>query len=330
MVVSTRSCGVGPENSPPRPIGLSMLGQTVGESSINFSRLDQIVSVAYHAGRRTLWSIPETGQTRNTKIIPYNNAVGKFESDSWDPIDAASFSIASDSSGFTHVFIGGYSGQLFKMFDGENDGVEEGTMTGTFTASASSISSITDSGATFDTTGGGLAERKITILDANDRMVGSTRPRITANTGTALTLSSSVAGLTIGDTYTYCVGGPAFEFDTHHEAFNMPFTKKRWEFFYLQSEAASGSTALGIDVSFDLNESDRRALTYTAPAGAVWGIFLWGQAVWGGLVSALKRLRIAKTGVKAKARIFNYYPDQAFILYRVGFKAEALGDKGLS
>lgn len=318
------------QNGPPKPIGQDLVGRTIGETGINFARLDQIVTASYPAGQRTLWAVPESGQTRNTRIIPYNNALRKFESDGWDPLDVAAFSVAADSSGFSHVFIGGYGGQLFKMFDGETDGVFEGTTTGTFVAGAHTISAVTDLTAAFDTTGAGLKERKVTILDSDNRMVGSTRPRITANTATVLTLSSSISGLSLGQTYTYTVGGPAFEFDTHHEAFSMPFTKKRWEFFYLQSEASNGSIELGIDISFDLNTADRRALVYTAPAGAVWGAFLWGAAVWGGLVSALKRLRIAKTGVKAKARIFNYFPDQAFTIYRVGFKAEALGDKGLS
>ncbi len=317
------------QSGAPVAIGQLHIDATIGESGINYARLSQIQAAPDHARQRVVWAVPESGQTRNTKLLPYSTRLRRWESDGWDPMDTASLGVATDSSGFLQLYLGGYSGQIFRLWDTENDGVPSGTMTGTFVAAATSVSTVTDLTAAFNTTGAGLIERKVTILDANGRMVGSTRPRVTANTATALTLSASVSGLAIGDTYTYTVGGPAYELDTHWEAFGLPFTRKRWEFLYFQSEASISSTVLYIDVAFDLDTNNRRGLTFTSPAGAVWGTFLWGYAVWGGITSALKRLRLAKTGVKARARFFNYYPNQSFTLYRAGFRAEALGDKGL-
>jgi hypothetical protein len=85
------------------------------------------------------------------------------------------------------------------MFDRTqtSDGARQGTLTGTVTAGGAT--SLTDSGASFDTFEDGLASMfvtKVAVLDGTVETVG-----ITSNTGTVLTTASWPTTPAVGDTY---------------------------------------------------------------------------------------------------------------------------------
>lgn len=269
--------------------------------------------------------MPGTGQDRASGIIPFNYALGVLESEWWDPMDVASLGQAIDGTGILQPTLGGYAGQIFRLWDTNSDGVANGTTaSGTFVAGSASITSLTDITATFDTTGGGLIERRLTILDSEGEIVTTTpRPRITANTGTAITFTPALA-VTSGATYTYVVGGPNFQFDTPWRDFNDPFLKKRFEFLHILVKGASFGAAASLEVSFNHNNagtgSSPRTFTATDSSG-VWDTALWDVDVWDTPDAVAQRYRVARVGRNWRLRIINANANEPFALLYVAMQA---------
>lgn len=304
------------------PIGADVYGDITDTVA-----LDQLAtsSAAYHeAQQRVLLALPGTGQTRATFLIPYNIQANAFEADSWDPMDCASLGVAHDSSGVPRVYMGNYAGQLFRLWDTNNDGVASGTVTGTFTASGASETVFTDSLATFDTTGGGLIERKITVLTTSGNIVGTLRPRITANTTTTFTVNVAVTGLTTGTAYTYVIGGPDFQWDTPWRTYALPWIKKRYEFLFILVKGTSFGSAAKIDIAFDYDNANanakNRTLTITSASGT-WDSAIWDRDVWDAPANIRQRFRVARTGFSWRARVRNSGANQPFAMLHLGMQA---------
>lgn len=309
----------------PVPIGLPLIASTISADNIAFGQLSQIAAVADLPRQRVMFAVPGVGQTRLTIILPFNYRLGVWESDKWDPMDVASFGVADDANGQPWVFLGNCAGQVFKWWNADNDGVAASTtMSGTFTASGTSVTTVTDAGATFDTTGAGLIERKVTILDSNGYQVGTTRPYISSNTATAFTMVSSVNGLTDGATYTYIIGGPAWEVDTVWEDNDMPFHKKRYEFLLVEALATSSTVTVSCDLAFnfDTSSGQTKGLTFTTTApSAEWDSALWDSASYGTQAHVAVRKRVGRTGRVFRARFRNFYANQSVALLKVGMQA---------
>ncbi len=315
----------------PRLIGQDLIPTLCGPTGdgVNYDQQHLICSGVDFVNRRILWGVPGSGQTRNTKILSYNLALQRFEG-MWDPMDVASFGVAEDLEGQPWLFLGGYRGQVFKVWDADNDGIATGTSTGTFVAAATSISSITDLLATFDTTGAGLVERKVTLLNSDGDQVGSSRPRVTANTGTVLTLETPIVGLTVAATYTYIVGGPNWQFDTYWGDFALPFYKKRFEYLYVIARLTSSSHVVYADITFNFDTSSEltTTLSFTSGAGdSVWDSSVWDVGRWDSQSIAYARKRIAKTGRVWRARFRNAHANQPIVLLKVSVRVELLTDK---
>jgi hypothetical protein len=305
-------------------IGQELVNDQTGPAAVNASELKLIRGVGH--GSRAIWAIPEPQKTRNTKIVVFNTSMKRWESTNWDPMDIASLFVNFDSSSKSYIAFGGYNGQLFRLLKGTNDGVRAGTTQGTFVAAADSILSITDLTASFDTTGAGLIERKVTLLGPDGLVHGTVRPRITANTGTALTLSEAFTGLTVGDTYTYLVGGQNFAIETYWWNFGDAFTSKRWDRVYLQFRADSGVSQVIINTAFGydpLNKVETTSLDFTSEH---WDTAYWDIANWDSVAILQQVLFPSQVAVNARVQIVNPYPDQGFELLKVKMLARELND----
>jgi hypothetical protein len=319
-------------SSPPEQIGKVLIAPTIGQTGLVYSNPLLFHAAAETGNQRVLFGVSLSGD-RADAIIPFSYRLKRWEATRWDPIDPACLTVFTDSNGRPWTYLGSHAGQLFRVSDGTDDGLPAGTTkTGTFVAAATTASTITDAGATFTTSGGALTERKVTIVDSRGIPITTHRARITSNTGTALTLAAPISGLVVGDTYTYYVGGPDWQWDTRWEDFGDPFWKKRFEFLYLGLVVGDPDAILYADMAFDFRTESARVKTLTIEAVAqgtgVWNNDQWDEATWGALTPAeLVRERIARTGRNWRVRLRNHAPNVTAIIRKVGVRAERMTDK---
>lgn len=304
------------------PIGATYLGRTFTGAILNLGSYNLATATADPTRYRILLAVPEAGLTRNTRIVAFNYRVGRFESDKWDPMDAADLSTVYDSDGNPQVMLGGYAGQIFQASDTSYiDGVYTGTTSGTVTSRNVGATVITDSGAAFDTTGGGLVERTVIFTNAaGDQTI---RRRITANTDTTLTVPAAT-GVNAG--WTYTIGGIDFQWDTPWFMVDPRFFKKRFRHLYATVE---GSTVFAVEVMRNFSTLANQTINITATMGmGYWGSMLWGYAAWGGTDPYTTfRRRIGITGTALKFRIKNATPNRFVTVMAIGAAAELKSDR---
>ena len=285
---------------------------------------------------RIIWAVPQLDQERNTLLLPFNSRIGRWESDGWDPIDVSAMATIDGADGRPFVILGGYAGQVFRVGSFTNDAIAASTTsTGTFVASGSSVTTVTDLDATFDTTGGGLIERKVTICDSTGTVQvdeTSIRPYITANTATTFTMNVATGNLTSGATYTYYIGGPAMDFQTRWMLHGDAFVKKRYMFLQTQLEAGGSLTGVLVNMyfSYDINAEQTVSQTFEEEfEGSLWDAeeSLWDDFYWSGTSSIQRRYRIGRTGTSALVRFRHFMPDASFAVLKVGITAESLSDR---
>lgn len=313
----------------PELIGANRISAVLSRAHVNLNERLRICAAFDITNQRILFSVPEPGQFRNTKTLVWNSRLRVWESDRWDPIDIASFAEVNDAEGQPFVMGGGYAGQVFKLGVGNNDGVPSGTMTGTFVASATTHSTITDLTAAFHTSGGKLIERKVTVLDSNGLTVSSVpRPRIVTNTATALTLNTAVSGLTSGSTYTYIVGGPDWQFDTAWRDLGAPFDKKRVEFNYFLGLLYGNNCY--VDILSNKRNSTLLVERFALINGeaALWNQFNWNDGtLWNEADVTYDRIRVGRTGTTFAFRYRNPFANQPMLLLKAGLRAVTIDDK---
>jgi hypothetical protein len=308
----------------PELIGLNRISAAIGARLINVDERRRICAAFDLTNQRIFFSIPDARQHRNTRLLVWSSRLSCWESDRWDPIDAASLAVVNDSASQPFVMIGGYAGQVFKLGIGSHDAVASGTVTGTFVASSASHATITDLTASFASN---LVERKVTVLDSLGNVMTPSRPRITANTGTVLTLSVPVSGLTAAATYTYTIGGPDWQFDTAWRDFDVPFDEKKLEFVYALVLLYGHS--MFVDVLRNKKQSTlvhERFATLTGE-GTLWNEEDWNTFNWNDANVTYAKERGGQTGVTFALRFRNPYPRQPQLLIRTGFRCELLNDK---
>lgn len=304
------------------PIGLRTYGDPAG--LVNYAEIARASAALDAINGRLLIAVPEISQSRATAILPFNTTLSVFESDRWDPMDAASLGVAHDSNGEAQVYLGNYSGQAFQMNSTNNDGLATGDFTGTFTASGASVTTITDGTKTFDTTGAGLVERKVTIIDSDGNIVASTlRPRIESNDATSITFSAALGGLTDGATYTYIIAGPDFSWDTPWRTAGGPWRKKRYEYLYVITKGTSSGASARMDFTFDyddlFNRTGFRNRQFTVSSNAsLWDVALWDVDVWDLPTNVQQRFRVGSVGFSYKLRVRNAEANQPFAFLLIG------------
>lgn len=308
------------------------LRPSVAPDQLNVSLFSGITVAPDVENKLVLFAVPEVGQTRNTKIFPWNYELGAWASDLWNPMDVASLALIRKVSDDTpRVYLGGHAGQVFVFDVGvHNDGLPSGT-TKAGTITGATASTLGDTNATFTTTGGKLIERYVTAIDPAHTRVQ--RRRITSNTSNELVVTPDWS--TVPNTeWTYVIGGPEFQLDTRWNAGNppLPFVKKRFMFFNVLGGSQNSGVGVEVHLFLDFNlaaTAPDKILTATITgSGAKWGSAKWGQSQWGGVVPSVpNRLRVAKTGTHWRARLINRQPDQNVQIYALGMQSELLSDK---
>lgn len=307
-------------------VGEDSIRDSIAVSEINPTYYDRFLA-AGHDGR-IIWGVVPTGQTKVQQLFSFNMEMGAWESTNWDPMDLASLFVSYDSTGASHLYAGNYNGQLFRLLEGTNDGVVEGTSSGTFTAGASSINSITDATAAFDTTGAGLRQRRVTLVDADGQVVDSgSRIHVSSNTGTVLTLSGSFSGLTTGATYTYLIGGPNFVIETYWGHLGFPFVDKRFDFLYTEFEADSGVAQISINTRFAWGGRQEFDWAQSESTSELWDIGYWDESSWDGSALLTRRISVIRRGINYRIQVRNPYPDQGFVVYKLAVLARQLSDR---
>lgn len=305
-------------------IGIDLLAPTIGEEGVNQNSLSTICASADELNQRVLFAVPGAGYSRNTILLPYNTRLQRWESDKWDPMDVSAMTIADDENGVQRLYLGSYAGQVFEYGTASSDGIYTGTHTGTFTAGGSVVTTISDASATFDTTGGGLVHRKVTILDSGLDHITTVRPYVASNTGTSLELSVGVSGLVPGNVYTYIVGGPDFQMDTYARTHGAPFSKKRYEFEYIATRPAG--SAILVNLLVNGRDGETQVVQGSVDA-AKWDEATWDVSYWAGVESVFNKFRVGKTGAMIQMRVKNPYVDQGLAVVKVGGRAEMQVDK---
>lgn len=273
---------------------------------------------------RLLFALPDIGQARATFILPFSLALEVFESDGWDPMDAASLGTARDAVGVSRAYLGSYIGQIFSFGTASNDGVVTGTKTGTFVAASTTVAAVSDIAAAFDTSGQGLIERKVSFFAADGTpIVSYPRPHITGNSSSIISLNKTVSGFTVGETYTYVVGGPDFWWETPEGNCGAPWFKKRFEYlFMLYKGMMSGVPAkVELRLNYHTGSADQIRSFTASTAGAEWDEAVWDTDVWDTPGTPQERWRVADVGFAWKARVRNGNADQPFGMFYIGVQA---------
>ncbi len=271
-------------------------------------------------------ALPGYGQTRATLIIPFNYVLGVFEAAYWDPLDPACLGAVTTSTGRVPL-VGSHVGQLFQLWSGHADGVAGGTTaSGTFTASSTSHTTITDLAATFDTADVGLAERKVSVYASDGTLITVTRPRITSNTATAITFTPAISGLTVDATYTYVIGGPDFQLDTAWIGY--PFSNKRYTFCHLLCKGSATTPGANLTLGFDYDMLGALQRVRTLPLDAsssLWDDALWDTDVWSAPDTNALRLRAARVGTVWRVRVRNGNANQPFAILGITMRHQPQG-----
>lgn len=312
--------------SQPLSLGKQFLSATIAADTLNQTALTSMSAVVDQANETLLFSVPELGQTRNTRIIPFNYRLKRFAADVWNPFDTYSLWTIEDATHLQTVHMGNYAGQAFQWWSGSNDGVPSGTAFGKVTSSGNTT--LTDSTAAFLNTGGKLIERAVYAISSDGLTIQ--RRRITANTATQLTISSAWDTNPNTD-YTYIVGGIDFQLDTAWMLSPDGFMKKRFEFLLTQCSSTDVGAALDVDIFISLDTTaPKRTLHFPLKvAGSVFdaSTSIYDSAKFAGDSITYSKLRVATVGRSWRARYRNIQPSTTVLINRVGMQSVPMSIK---
>lgn len=324
-------CALSPGTAPVS-LGKALIANTIAGTNLNESAYDLVCGGVDVSQETVLMSVPEFGSsTRNTLIIPFNYRRRRFAAEWWNPFDIISLWAVEDSTGLQTLYVGGYAGQTFQWWAAGNDGVPGATTTHgpvnpTVNPLTSTGTTLTDLSATFATAGGGLVERYVYAINSDRTVIQ--RRRITANTGTQLTVTPAWTA-NPNTTYTYVVGGIDFQIDTPWMVAPTPFFKKRFEFIFIEASSADLGVILDIDFFVSMDDSAAKK-TRTLMLGGIGGLYdastsVYDSTVFAGTSVTFGKKRIGTVGKTWKARIRNVQADNDVVLYRISVQGEVLG-----
>lgn len=310
----------------PVALGQQFLADSVNDTALAQPALDIVCGAVDEVNSTILMAVPGYGETRNTRIIPFNYKLKRFHAEYWNPLDVNALWVVETSTATKAVYIGGYSGQAFSWWSSTNDGVPSGTSSGTVTSAGNTT--LTDSTASFLTTGGALKDRYVYALNSDRTTIQ--RRRITSNTATELTVSAAW-DTNPNATYTYVIGGIDFQLDTPWMNNPSVFIKKRFEFFFAEASTDDTTVTLDIDLFTSKNESEPRT-TKTLSLGGNGGVYdastsLYDTTTFASSSSTFGKIRCGCVGRTWRARIRNCQADKTFVLTKVAMQAVQMSTK---
>lgn len=282
--------------------------------------------------QHVLFIIPGALQTKNTIILPYLITNGAWMSEYWDPFDVSCAATIPITNGIDAVYMGGYYGDIFQWWVGENDGVDAGLKSGTLPGTAA----IGATSLTLTTALVPLPTRlngRILLLQNADHST-TLRFVVASNTTTAVTFDRPESlSHAVDTTWTWTLGGPNFMWDTKDMVHGELFIRKRYTMVDIFFESIEGTPTLFVETLLNHNinpPSTRRYESIVNDPGSVWDTAIFDSDVWGPKQRPLRRFRVGKVGNAMRVRISNHEPDVAFAIRGVQSDAELLGEKGVT
>jgi hypothetical protein len=308
----------------PFSLGKALLSNSISASELNHQAFASVSGGLDELNELVVWSVPEAGSSRNTRIVPFNYRLKRFVAEWWNPMDIYSLWSMETTAFLQTPYGGGYAGQVFQLNAASNDGVPSGTASGTVTASGNTT--LTDSTAAFVTTGGGLIERYVYAI-SQDRLTIQRR-RITANTATQLTVTPAWSN-NPNTTYTYVIGGVDFQLDTPWMPGPSVFIKKRYEFLFVEASTTQANIVFDVDLFTSMFEDSpkvTKSLTLSV-GGAVYdaATSLFDTSLYAGSSMSFGKLRCGCTGKLWRARLRNLQKDSDVLLRKVSMQSIPMG-----
>lgn len=283
--------------------------------------------------QHVLFVIPGALQTKNTIILPYLITNSAWMSEFWDPFDISVATTIPRVGGVDEVYIGNYHGDIFRWWDGENDGIGQGLKSGTVPIAGGSIG---DTVLTLTTGATPLPTRlngRVLILQNEDHSV-TLRFILASNDATTVTFERPTSlSYDVDSTWTWTLGGPNFMWDTKDMVHGELFQRKRYTFVDIFFESIEGTPTLFVETLLNHNinpPSTRRYESIVNDPGSVWDTAIFDSAVWGPQQRPLRRFRVGKVGNAMRVRISNHEPDVAFAVRAVQSDAVLLDEKGVT
>ena len=237
----------------------------------------------------------------------------------------AGFGVGYDADGNERLFMSGYGGQIFK-FDRNvlNDAVPSGLRTGSFVATQDSYSGLTTATGLY-TTGVGLANRWITIVDAENRPFR--RAKITSNGAATILFESSLVGFELDQTYTWFVGGADFRLYTKWFDMDQPFLQKRFDRVYIQAQSNNAPTGIYVSTHVNFVDEEASAENTVDLGGDNWDEGFWDTAIWAGQTQFKKRLGVFKNTTALRVVVLHNAPEVDLRVSKIGVLGRLLSDR---
>ncbi len=154
------------------------------------------------------------------------------------------------------------------------------------------------------------------------------RRRITANTGTALTITPAWdQALVVGDTY--IVGGIDWQLDTPWMNEDSPFLKKNFSFIYLDGTSEQAGLIVYADLyTHDNLTTPRKTITFQDfTAGAMYDSAVYDTDVYAADAILHSRKKIGLTGPSYRIRLRQLQADRQFLLRKLALQGFIMGPK---
>jgi hypothetical protein len=311
-----------------RSIGNSRISNFI--ATVNKQALALIRCVHDEVNNLVIWSVPTTSTTRVRTLLAYHYLLGAW----LPPItghEYGSFAQFTDTNGDLGLYMGDHWGRVYQMFDGAHDGPPSGTTEETITGAT--VSTITASGATFYTTGGGLAGMPIAVKSPAGIWQWV---RAASNTGTVITLDTTngpeLSPVPSGDGWEVIVGGIRWFWNTSFLDFKVPTHAKQSRFLFVAASSSADDQSLFARIRFNDDDGHVTAINDLAfpieQAGAIWGQAIWGESEWsGGPGQSLKKQRFERTFVTLQIQFWNFYPSSEVRLKQFGVTCDPLSKR---
>jgi hypothetical protein len=300
------------------PLADYRLGESV--SQVNGEELDGIRAVHWEALSLVIWSVPVTGSARKRTLLAYHYGLNTW----LPPMTGMEYhSLATyTQDGVDRLVFGDYWGRVHALFEGHRDGPTTGSIRGTVTSATTTV--LTDTAATFPTTGAGLAGCPVAVRSPSGAWQWR---RIASNTATALTLDSTHAlpfnGAPVVGAY-YLVGGIEWRWSTPFQNFGAPFHQKRLHWLLVDFKP-TGNYTVEARARFDRALAVRTSLSFASDNdGGIWGSMVWGQSTWGASGVSGRKARIQRACVSVQLQFSNFEPDQAIEIARYSIEGDVL------
>lgn len=309
----------------PSPIAAPLIGPSIDATVLNQARLFEVVAAVDRSPsrQRVLFCVPEFGSERNNLILPFNYRLRRWEAEFWNPFDVSAVWTADDANGQEWLYMGGYAGHVWQFWSGNNDGVPTGeARSGQVVSSTDTTLTVTVTDENGDQVSPAWtvdALSELYVYAINQDKTDVQRRRIVSNTADTLTIAVEW-GLNPNDTYTFAIGAAQFELDTPWLHNDLPFNKKRYEFFFLEVSSPHSGVLVLVDLFFTydlLNVVKDKSFTllgsvlYDADS-SIYDVSRYATTVLEG-----RRFRVGTTGKAWRARIRALQPDVDLTLLKI-------------